>query len=80
MKAESAKLKDRVRSGTSLDDILVEAFAIASEAASRVLGMRPYDVQMMAAAAIHDGNMVEMQTGEEDARSGDARLSECPAR
>ncbi len=64
LKAESAKLREKARSGTALDDILVEAFAIASEAASRVLGMRPYDVQMMAAAALHDGNMVEMQTGE----------------
>jgi len=64
LKAESVKLKERVRAGASLDDVMVEAFAIAGEAARRVLGMRPYDVQVMAGAALHDGNMVEMQTGE----------------
>ncbi|TVY02227.1 DEAD/DEAH box helicase [Cohnella terricola] len=64
LKAEALKLKMRVQEGESLDEVLVEAFAIAGEAASRVLGMRPFDVQMMAAAALHEGNMVEMHTGE----------------
>jgi len=64
LKAESLKLKNKALSGTSLDDLLVEAFAIAGEAASRVLGMRPFDVQYMAATALHEGNLVEMQTGE----------------
>ncbi|RED60216.1 DEAD/DEAH box helicase [Cohnella lupini] len=64
LKAESLKLKERVRGGVSLDDILVEAYAIAGEAASRVLGMRPFDVQYMAGTALHEGNLVEMQTGE----------------
>jgi len=64
LKAESLKLKERVRAGVPLDDVLVEAFAIAGEAASRVLGMRPFEVQYMAGAALHGGNMVEMQTGE----------------
>jgi len=64
LRAESAKLREKVRSGTPLDDVLAEAFALAGEAASRVLGMRPFDVQYWAGAALHDGNMVEMQTGE----------------
>ncbi|RKP56856.1 accessory Sec system translocase SecA2 [Cohnella endophytica] len=64
LKAESLKLKKQVQDGTSLDDILIEAFAIAGEAASRVLGMRPFDVQYMAGLVLHEGNLVEMQTGE----------------
>ncbi|WP_239614521.1 accessory Sec system translocase SecA2 [Cohnella mopanensis] len=64
LQSESLKLKNKAQSGTSLDDILVEAFAIAGEAASRVLGMRPFDVQYMAGTALHERNMVEMQTGE----------------
>jgi len=54
----------RAREGSSPDELLVEAFAVASEAAWRVLGMRPYDVQMIAGMALHHGKLVEMQTGE----------------
>jgi len=64
LKAEASRLKQRVQGGESLDEVLVEAFALAGEASSRVLGMRPFEVQMMAGAALHEGNMVEMQTGE----------------
>ena len=64
LKAESLKLKKQAQSGTPLDNLLVEAYAIAGEAASRVLGMRPFDVQYMAGTALHEGNLVEMQTGE----------------
>ena len=50
--------------GETLDDLLPEAFATAREAAHRVLGQRPYDVQVMGGAALHFGNIAEMKTGE----------------
>ncbi|QMV44657.1 preprotein translocase subunit SecA [Cohnella cholangitidis] len=64
LQAESLKLKNKAQSGVPLDDLLVEAFAIAGETASRVLGMRPFDVQYTAGTALHERNLVEMQTGE----------------
>lgn len=60
----SARLRERARGGEPPDALLVEAFALAVEAASRTLGLRPFDVQIMAGAALHAGNMVEMRTGE----------------
>lgn len=48
----------------SLDDILPEAFAVVRESAKRTIGMRPYDVQLLGAIAIHKGKIAEMQTGE----------------
>src|SRR6476646_7222641 len=56
--------KERIADGESLDALLPEAFAVAREAASRVLGQRPYDVQIMGGAALHFGNIAEMKTGE----------------
>jgi preprotein translocase subunit SecA len=56
--------KQRLADGESLDDLLPEAFATAREAAARVLGQRPYDVQVMGGAALHFGNIAEMKTGE----------------
>ena len=56
--------RERYAEGESLDDLLPEAFAVAREAASRVLGQRPYDVQVMGGAALHFGNIAEMKTGE----------------
>lgn len=64
LKSKSLQLKDEAMSGTSLDKLLVPAFAIACEAASRTLGLKPYDVQVVAGLALHDGQLVEMQTGE----------------
>ena len=60
----SLKLRTKAMQGASLDSLLIEAFALASEASVRVLGYKPYNVQLMAAIAIHRGNIVEMQTGE----------------
>jgi preprotein translocase subunit SecA len=58
-------IRDGVRSGdASLDDVSVETFSIAREAAQRTLAMRPYDVQVLAAFAMHDCKCIEMQTGE----------------
>src|SRR5687768_4316593 len=58
------QFKERLADGQTLDDILPEAFAVAREAASRVLGQRHYDVQVMGGAALHYGNIAEMKTGE----------------
>ena len=56
--------KERLEKGESLDDILPEAFAIAREAAFRVLGQRAYDVQIMGSLVLHSGRITEMKTGE----------------
>ena len=64
LKKLSEGLKDRAGKGISLDDLLGEAFAIVRETSRRVLGMRPFDVQMLAAMALHQGRLVEMKTGE----------------
>ncbi len=55
---------ERYRDGESLDDLLPDAFSVIAEADSRVLGKRPYDVQVMAGIALHQGFMAEMNTGE----------------
>ncbi|WP_406333214.1 preprotein translocase subunit SecA [Streptomyces sp. NBC_00203] len=62
--ALTAEFKERYAGGESLDDLLPEAFAAMREAARRVLGMRHFDVQIMGGAALHSGNIAEMQTGE----------------
>jgi preprotein translocase subunit SecA len=61
---ETASLRERFAAGESLDDLLPEAFAAVREAASRTLGMRHFDVQIMGGAALHLGNIAEMRTGE----------------
>jgi len=60
----SRMLINKARSGVKENELLVEAYALVRESASRVLKMRPFDVQMIAAIAMHDRNLVEMQTGE----------------
>ncbi len=60
----TAKLKERVASGETLDNILPEAFATAREAADRVLGMRPFKVQLIGGIVLHQGRISEMKTGE----------------
>ena len=60
----TAEFKERLANGESLDDLMPEAFATVREAAKRVTGMRPFDVQVMGAAALHLGNIAEMKTGE----------------
>ncbi len=61
---KTAVLKERLQNGETLEDILVEAFALAREAASRVIGLKPFYVQILGALAIHYGNIAEMKTGE----------------
>ena len=58
------ELRKRHADGESLDELMPEAFATVREAAKRVLGMRPFDVQIMGGAALHLGNIAEMKTGE----------------
>ncbi|MBJ7528585.1 MAG: preprotein translocase subunit SecA, partial [Nocardioides sp.] len=60
----TVELKERLAAGETLDDIMPEAFATVREASRRVTGMRPFDVQVMGAAALHLGNIAEMKTGE----------------
>jgi preprotein translocase subunit SecA len=56
--------KQEIKDGASVDDLLVQSYAVAREAAKRVLNMYPYDEQVLAAIALHQGRIVEMKTGE----------------
>ncbi len=62
--AKTDEFRQRFQSGTSLDDLLPEAFAVVREASQRVFGMRHFDVQLMGAIALHNGKIAEMRTGE----------------
>ncbi|MEX0952574.1 MAG: preprotein translocase subunit SecA [Nitriliruptoraceae bacterium] len=64
LRGHTAAFRSRVERGEALDDLQAEAFAVVREAAWRVLGERPYDVQVFGGAALHDGNIAEMKTGE----------------
>lgn len=64
LRAKTDEFKSRLAQGSELADIQVEAFAVVREAAKRVLGMYPFRVQIMGAAALHEGNISEMKTGE----------------
>ena len=64
LKAKTPEFKERIQNGESLDDILPEAFATCREAAWRVLGMKPYRVQLIGGIILHQGRIAEMKTGE----------------
>ena len=64
LKAKTPEFKERLAKGETLDDLLPEAFAVAREAADRVLGMRPYPVQVMGGIILHQGRIAELKTGE----------------
>src|SRR5699024_6668842 len=64
LKQKTEQFKERYQKGESLDDLLVEAYAVVREGSKRVLGMRPFPVQLMGAVALHEGNIAEMKTGE----------------
>ena len=64
LKAKTPEFKERLAKGETLDDILPEAFAAIREAADRVLGMRPYPVQLIGGIILHQGRIAEMKTGE----------------
>src|SRR5579884_1119113 len=62
--AKTAEFKQRLANGATLDDILVEAFAVCREAGRRVLNMRHFDVQLIGGMVLHRGRIAEMKTGE----------------
>jgi preprotein translocase subunit SecA len=64
LKNKTSEFKQRVQNGTSLDDILPEAFATVREASKRVFGMRHFDVQLLGGMVLHQGKISEMRTGE----------------
>ena len=64
LKAKTKEFKDRLENGETLDDILTEAYAVVREAASRVLGMKHYRVQIIGGIILHQGRIAEMKTGE----------------
>ena len=64
LQAKTPEFKERYRNGETLDDLLPEAFAACREAADRVLGLRPYRVQVIGGIILHQGRIAEMKTGE----------------
>ncbi len=64
LKEKTKEFKERLQNGETVDDLVVEAFAVAREACFRVIGEKPYYVQLLGALAIHFGNIAEMKTGE----------------
>ncbi|AVQ99863.1 preprotein translocase subunit SecA [Oceanobacillus iheyensis] len=64
LKLKTEEFKQRFEQGETLDDLLVEAYAVVREGAKRVLGMRPFQTQLMGAMTLHEGNISEMKTGE----------------
>jgi preprotein translocase subunit SecA len=64
LQAKTVQFREQLSQGASLDDILPEAFAVVREASVRILGMRPFDVQLIGGIVLHEGKIAEMKTGE----------------
>ncbi len=64
LKGKTAEFKERIAGGETVDDLLIEAYAVVREAAWRVLGMKPFRVQVIGAVILHQGRIAEMKTGE----------------
>ncbi len=64
LRGKTAEFRQRLENGEELDDLLPEAFAVVREASTRILGMRPFDVQMIGGIVLHQGRISEMKTGE----------------
>ncbi|MBS3817955.1 preprotein translocase subunit SecA [bacterium] len=64
LKQKTSEFKERLNQGASLEDILIEAFAVVRESARRTVHMRPFDVQLLGGVALHQGKIAEMKTGE----------------
>ncbi len=64
LREKTAEFRSRLANGETLDDLLVEAFAVVREASKRTIGLRHYDVQLLGGAALHQGRIAEMRTGE----------------
>src|SRR5690349_20913784 len=63
LQAKTPELKAKLAQGATLDDIMVEAFAVCREAGARVLGMRHFDVQLIGGMGLHEGKIAGMKTG-----------------
>ena len=61
---KTQEFKERYKKGESLNDLLIEAFAVVREASKRAIGLRPFDVQLIGGMVLHDGSISEMRTGE----------------
>ena len=64
LRNKTVEFKEQLKNGSTLDDILPEAFAVVREASKRVLGMRHFDVQLIGGVILHQGRIAEMKTGE----------------
>src|SRR5574337_36919 len=64
LRGKTIEFKERIAQGASVDDLLVEAFAVVREAGRRVLAMRHFDVQLLGGIVLHEGKIAEMATGE----------------
>ncbi|MFQ5445252.1 MAG: preprotein translocase subunit SecA, partial [Nitrospinales bacterium] len=64
LKAKTEEFKERLKQGASLDDLIVESFAVVREASWRTLKMRHFDVQLIGGVVLHEGKIAEMKTGE----------------
>lgn len=64
LRGKTEAFRERIKGGESLDDLLVEAFAVVREGSRRALGMRPFDVQLIGGMVLHEGSIAEMRTGE----------------
>ncbi len=64
LREKTVEFRNRIKNGESLDDLLNETFAVVREASKRVLGLRPFDVQLIGGMILHEGQIAEMRTGE----------------
>ena len=64
LRHKTVEFKERLKNGETLDDLLVEAFAVVREAGVRTVGMRHFDVQLLGGMVLHQGRIAEMKTGE----------------
>src|SRR5216683_5800470 len=64
LEAKTAEFRRRLEAGETVDDLLVEAFAVVREASRRAIGLRPFDVQLVGGMVLHHGTIAEMKTGE----------------
>ncbi|GAI15405.1 unnamed protein product [marine sediment metagenome] len=64
LRAKTAEFKEKLGQGATLDDLLIETFAVVREVGKRTINMRPFDVQLMGGVVLHQGKIAEMKTGE----------------
>ena len=64
LRAKTDEFRQRLQNGETLDDLLIEAFAVVREVARRTLGMRHFDVQLIGGMVLHEGKIAEMKTGD----------------